>query len=537
MTETLLKIENGKLVVCLQRAEYDYIESIAKKEFKDARCYNGVLKTYAIIKGLSQLNPSMTSVPIDRDYFRLGVSAKNYAKYQHVLQQYGIITVKKEARGSYTDVSGKPHIICTSTKRYSVNLLSCHFAKGLFFDQGTELVPIRISISSKTITSLRMKIKAITEGKTNGMQADKIDNLMGISDNEAYVMTLVIQLIKDVYTNKLKSQSRFDRRIREIAKLYKTKETLRTREYIISVLVYKVLISLYQIKKKENEVKRIEHIVGNYLNKTIDNQIYRWSEERRNVNNKLSYYQNLSVDYEALDYCVQMRDLYHIAHISDIPKYTYPSKKLYSKLASLRKSIRKYVRFEDYQIVEVSDIHSAHFTMLPVIFKKSGIGIPEDEMKKFKRLTQTGDLYAAVAANSSFSRTDIKSVFQPFFSIKNERSFLFNREELDRQKRQLICNYFSQNYPAIYSALIHYHCSHSKTIKSVANEVESCIMNPICDELRASGLHPFRIHDAIYLPINEVCFLNIDIRNKVIDIINNMSQQDSIMAGRASSYC
>ena len=46
-------------------------------------------------------------------------------------------------------------------------------------------------------------------------------------------------------------------------------------------------------------------------------------------------------------------------------------------------------------------------------------------------------------------------------------------------------------------------------------------MNSICDELRGLGLHPFRLHDAIYLPQNEVEQIPFSIKQKVFDFINN----------------
>ena len=51
-------------------------------------------------------------------------------------------------------------------------------------------------------------------------------------------------------------------------------------------------------------------------------------------------------------------------------------------------------------------------------------------------------------------------------------------------------------------------------------EVESDIINPICDCLINIGLHPFRIHDAIYLPENEVCAIPFNIKEKIIQSIN-----------------
>ena len=58
------------------------------------------------------------------------------------------------------------------------------------------------------------------------------------------------------------------------------------------------------------------------------------------------------------------------------------------------------------------------------------------------------------------------------------------------------------------------------TVKRAANRVESDIMNPICDDLRSIGLHPFRLHDAIYLPEDEAASIPFDINQRVYDYIN-----------------
>jgi hypothetical protein len=521
MTETWYTIEKDNLVVNLLKSEYDYIERIAKNEFKDSRSQMGLIKTYAIIKHFANLNPLMQYVPIHINLFRDGISVRNYSLYHSILEKHGVISIKKERKETYTDVAGKRHVVCSSPKRYRILLQPHQYSKGIFFLIDTRKIPIRIKLPSDEIISLRIKTQAIMNGIVDGIQTEKIDNLMSISDEESYVVSLVIKLIKDVYNEKVKSQFQFDKRIHAIAKLYKADCSLKTKEYILSILVYKVLISLYKIKKKDEVIKRIEHIVCNNLSNKIDNQIFRWSEKRLNTNGKLSYYKELSVDYEALNYCIRLTDLYHIARVAEIPKYQYPSHKLYSKLASMRRSIRQFVRYKDDRLVEVSDIHSAHFTMLPLIFDRCHISIPEAEMRDFKQLTQAGDLYQDVAKNTAFSRNELKPVFQPFFSIKSEKSFLYNRDELDRQKRQLICDYFNKNFPFIYAALINFHCNQVQTIKSVANGVESDIMNPICDTLRKRGLHPFRIHDAIYLPISERDILDIDIKQVVFNTINS----------------
>ena len=83
-----------------------------------------------------------------------------------------------------------------------------------------------------------------------------------------------------------------------------------------------------------------------------------------------------------------------------------------------------------------------------------------------------------------------------------------------------MCRWFRNNYPNIYNALLDWHNTQSIKIKRAANRVESNIMNPIYDDLRALGLHPFRLHDAIYLPQNEVDKVTFNINKRVHNYIN-----------------
>ena len=187
----------------------------------------------------------------------------------------------------------------------------------------------------------------------------------------------------------------------------------------------------------------------------------------------------------------------------------------------IRRPIRKHITFRGEPLVEVSDISCAHFTMLPKIFEKRGIEIlPWWELDGWAYLTQQGDLYSKVVENTNIPRDAIKPTFQSFFSIKNENSYIYGGGEKDGQNRQILCKWFSKNYPNIYKALIDWHKNQNIKIKRVANQVESEIMNSICDELRALGLHPFRLHDAIYLPQNEKEDIPFDITQKVYNYIN-----------------
>ena len=80
-----------------------------------------------------------------------------------------------------------------------------------------------------------------------------------------------------------------------------------------------------------------------------------------------------------------------------------------------------------------------------------------------------------------------------------------------------------------------WHNTQSIKIKRAANRVESNIMNPICDDLRALGLHPFRLHDAIYLPQNEVEQIPFDITQRVYDYINKRTHINKVKTSYEAS--
>ena len=517
-------IVDNNLVVYLPRSEYDYVECLGNQHFKDRRNVLGLIKMYSIVWCHSKMNPKAIYVPIHTEVFRNCMSANAFKEYRQILVNNQVIDYQEQKIDTYEDVKGRKHIYCKSPMKYRLTLMSHQYCHGIYFEQTPGQIPVLIKLKPTVSLSIKIKAKMIKEVYDVATQQEKIDNLMNISEDDVYVTQLVIKLIKDVYEERVKTDARFDRRIREIAKHYRPGDrmSLKQKEYILSMLVYRVLISIYEIKKNKRE-KNIEHIVSHYLSNPIDNQLVKWSKTRRRTVKKLSYYKDLSVDYVALDYCYTMTDLHQIARINEVPKFNYPDKKLYSKLANIRRILRQFVRYQDSPLIEVSDVRSAHFTMLPLIFKRSGVNVSNSEMTRFRTTTQTKDLYSEVVYNTQFTRDEIKGVFQPFFSIRNEKSFIYCAKEEDKVKRTLICEYFKQTFPEIYDGLIHFHCNHDYTIKSKANEVESDIMNNICDNLRLSGLHPFRVHDAIYLPENEKQLLKFDITRVVYNQINEQN--------------
>ena len=519
------QIEKDKIVVNLPESEFNYIEQIGLKEFSNRKGASSLIRMYAVIWLFTKLNLREPFCPINADVFRKSVTTRDYVRYRDALVKNNIIQTKEEEKEVYTDKQGVRHIVTKSPMRYRLILMSYRYSKGIFAEQSSRTIPVNLSFDSLTHQAIKAKIDRITNDYDKYSQGEKIDSLLSISEKEIRILNAVIKLIKDVFYEKVKSISRFDRRLEDIAKLYginHQRDTINNKKYNLSLLVYNVLLVLYENKNKKKKYEQI----GSYIRSNgVENQFVSVRKTRQGRKGKLSYYGDLSIDIDALNHCVRMSDLHHMARINEVPKYHYPDRKLYSQLANLRKVLRKYVRYKDSLLIEVSDIHAAHFTMIPLIFKRSGIVVSDTEMANYKETTQNKDLYSEVVEDTQYTREDIKTVFQPFLSIKNETSFLYNRPVFDREKRELVCNYFKQTFPEIYNGLINYHSNHKLTIKRVANEVESDIMNGICDKIRNSGLHPFRVHDAVYLPDDEYPLLRFDIKQAVFDRINEGSYQ------------
>ena len=222
-----------------------------------------------------------------------------------------------------------------------------------------------------------------------------------------------------------------------------------------------------------------------------------------------------------------LRDLRDLASLNTIPEYGKDGK-LYSVFSRIRRPIRKYITFRGSPLVEASDIRCAHFTMLPKIFENAGIEItPWWELESWIYLTQQGDLYSEVVDGTNIPRDAIKPTFQSFFSIKNENAYIYGGIEKDCSNRLILCRWFKRNYPNIFKALLDWHNNQPFKIKRAANRVESRIMNSICDELRVLGLHPFRLHDAIYLPQNETDKVPFNINKQVYQYINKRNPMHS----------
>ena len=491
--ENHIEFSKDKITIYLTVAIYNAIEKIARTKYKDHRSIYGVIQTYAIIKLYSRLSFTNTFVPIHRDIFQF-ISKRNYIDYRNLLRQHNIIEYNRSELTQYKSITNKNCISSKPTEYKMAGIIG-----GIWDFNKT--MPVHIQLPADYVLALKIKHQHILEAYKFSLEKSK--EIMSINPMEIVVVVLTARLIKDVLANKVKTKRTLDKRIKVIEQYNK----LITTSSDIEPLIKKIIKVVYSNK----------HIVGNKLLYLINNQHLAQNE----IDNVIfKYYKELKVEVSALDECLTKRDLTHLSRINTVPDYGNADK-IYSALANIRKPIRKHITYRGANLVEVSDVSCAHFTMLPVILKRYNIAIPSDELQRWLDLTQKADLYSAVVVGSDIKRDDIKQTFQPFLSIKNKAQFLFGQESFELRKRELVCEYFEQNFPAIFNALLSWHTVTEVSIKSVANQVESDIINPICDRLIEDGLHPFRIHDAIYLPENELQYLNFNIKEEVMRRINS----------------
>ena len=479
--------KDGTITLYISEFIHNGLEWLGKQYFKDSRCREGLIKIYALIKLHQLISMGNDAVAIHSSIFTK-ISKRNYTKYLDILQREMMINIIESPIDNYKDKSGK-NCIRQEKNRYEV----LEFGYDILGKQN-KVFPVKLPINDKDYKVLPIKSDYIKKHYDGAGLNEKRVFVMSINNDEVLLVKDIVNHIKQIVNKSSKTHL-----------IFKTQYSHYYSESYLENLIKELVIRLDNNK---------EHIVGNNLSYIIDNK----------HDAKFDYYSELGFSIEALHECMCIKDLRDLAAINTVPEYGKDGK-LYSVFSRIRRPIRKYITFRGSPLVEASDIRCAHFTMLPKIFENAGIEItPWWELESWIYLTQQGDLYSEVVKDTPIPRDAIKPTFQSFFSIKNETSYIYGGKEKDGQNRQILCKWFSKNYPNIYQALIDWHKNQDIKIKRIANQVESEIMNSICDELRALELHPFRLHDAIYLPQNEAEQIPCDINPKVYDYINKRTK-------------
>ena len=474
--------KDGTITLYISEFTCNSLESLGKQYFKDSRCREELIKTYALIKLHQLISKGNDAVAIHSSLFAK-ISKRNYTKYLDVLQREMMINIIESPIDNYKDKSGKN---CIRQEKNKYEVLELGFD---ILGKQNRVFPIKLPISNEDYKVLPIKLDYIKRHYAGAGLNEKREFVMNINNDE-------VLLVKDIVNHIKKITSK-------TSKTYLTFKTQYSHHYSESYLENLIKELVIRLDNKE-------HIVGNNLNYIVDNK----------HDTKFEYYIELRFNIAALDECMCLKDLRDLAAINTVPEYGKDGK-LYSVFSRIRRPIRKHITFRGSPLVEVSDIRCAHFTMLPKIFENAGIEItPWWELESWMYLTQQGDLYGKVVKDTNIPRDAIKPTFQSFFSIKNENAYIYGGIGKDCSNRHILCRWFKRNYPNIFKALLDWHNNQPFKIKRAANRVESKIMNSICDELRTLRLHPFRLHDAIYLSQNEVDKVSFNINERVHNYIN-----------------
>ena len=525
--------------VTLYRYEYDAVED-AVRDSAGGGLARSALRLYSLVRayGYTGVRP----VPLHTGMLRALCSPRNSDRCAAVLESAGLLDVER------TPVEPTGRGYRQNPYRYAAVPPACH---DLYPDRRAAKVRIPLPGPWGRIAEAELKAAEKETEPGKKMRAVSYDA------DEKLLVDGAKEIIKTVAVGCGRPEGMIRKTKKSLDSLTRSHNLPEKKGNFISLIVYKIIKKIYKIQELDYEINIISKLylspngkkdnvlsqVGtlNYqsvtetnknseksqcdilVNGGADAQFIRpvWNLKIGQYDRRpdMSYYSGLSYTKDAVAACLSLRDLSCLAFMDDIPEYS-PDGKLYSRLANIRRRIREHVTFSGSPLVEAADIHSAHFTFLPEVFRRRGIQIPADETERWTALTRSGRLYEDIAAYAGLTRAEVKSEMQPFLSLKSRGQYLHGCQS--GSARPWVVRYFEDRFPSVYKALLRWHTWYpGETVKSVCNEVESDLMNPVCDALRADGLHPFRVHDAVYLPEDEADGLDgTDIKDSVFRMMD-----------------
>ena len=348
--------KDGTITLYISEFTHNSLESLGKQYFKDSRCREGLIKTYALIKLHQLISKGNDAVAIHSSLFAL-ISKRNYTKYLDILKQEMMINIIESPIENYKSKTGKSGIRQEKNK-YEV----LDFGVDILGKQN-KVFPVKLPMRYEDYKALPTKLNYITKHYAGAGLNEKREFVMSLNNEEVLLVKDIVNHIKKI-TNKT-------------SKTHLTFKTTYSHHYSESYLenLIKELVKILDNNK--------EHIVGNNLNYIVDN--------KHDI--KFDYYSGLGFSIEALNECMCLKDLRDLATINKVPQYGKDGK-LYSVFSRIRRPIRKYITFRGSPLVEASDIRCAHFTMLPKIFENAGIEItPWWELESWIYLTQQGEAH------------------------------------------------------------------------------------------------------------------------------------------------
>ena len=537
--------------VTLGRHEYDAVEDSVRRSASDGRLIPSALRLYSLARayGYAGVRPA----PLHTGMLRALCSKENAVRCAAILKDAGLL----EVTGGQVVWDDEKKEYRRDPYRYAAVPPSC---PDLFPDRRPAIV--RIPLTGPWGRIAETELRSAAEEADPGKKL----KVVSIDADEKLLTDGVKEIIMTAAAGCRKPEGIIRKAMKGVGALTRSRNLPEKKEKLISSIVYKIIKHIYTFPGREKESLNIINLPGlspndkkdnvlgqveacgfqsvtdspktpknglkplfaRFVSGEADTQSVRpvWNLKigQYDPDPDMSYYSGLSYTRSAVAACLTVRDLCCLAGIDGTPKYRSDGK-LYSRLAVVRRAVRRHITFGGSRLVEAADIHSAHFTFLPEVFRRRGIQVSAGEIERWTALTRSGRLYDDIAGYSGLTRAEVKSGMQPFLSMKSRGQYLHGRKKDDehiREVRRRIVRYFDDRFQGVCKALSRWRERFPDvTIKSVCNEVESDLMSPVCDALRAGGLHPFRVHDAVYLPEDEIRLQESDIKDSVFRMLDD----------------
>jgi hypothetical protein len=241
------------------------------------------------------------------------------------------------------------------------------------------------------------------------------------------------------------------------------------------------------------------------------------------------------------------------ANIEDIKKWKKYSKdkakittvsRLWHPFHCLPRDFRKHVCYKGQPLVEAMDVKNCYYVLMAKVLSLDA-RIDPNELSRFMDIVRNGDIYSEVGKSIRFvrglpgdqgdeeylefigtnRRNLVKLEMQSFRNFKTYGQAQSQHPMLARKFKELfpsICNWLFS-----YPTYINRQGKNTKRLQSDMSRIETMLISSVCFRLNELGLHPFSLHDAIYLPKNELETLEEDfVSNLFWEVYDTTSEED-----------
>ena len=250
-----------------------------------------------------------------------------------------------------------------------------------------------------------------------------------------------------------------------------------------------------------------------------------WSQERD------FGFQIFKPKYSELELsAIPQKDLIGNVNIEELKKWVKYSKddakittvsRLWHPFHGLPKSYRKNVSYNGSPLVEAMDVKNCYYVLMVKALQLAD-KIDPDELKRFIAVVREGDIYIEIGNDIQFIH-EIKEDFKDddYLSfigttrrdrVKVEMQSFRNFKTYGQAESQhpMLAKKFKKMFPSICHWLFTYPIyrnrkgKNAKRLQADMSRIETMLISKVCFRLRDMGLTPFSLHDAIYLPQDEL---------------------------------